>query len=140
MYLNFSICPPIGSHIPFSGRLCMPEPSICFWTLRLLLSQPGSFKSLHERKCICTQSRPWFNVSSEGRGVTFASNTQLPYLHYQSRDSKLGLLEWEASVLPIDQGGFLKCLNLPFPPYCRACEGCKVQAVPRLQQAERRAL
>ena len=29
----FSICPPVGSHIPFSGRLCMPARSVCFRTL-----------------------------------------------------------------------------------------------------------
>ena len=29
----FNFWPPVGSHIPFSGRLCMSAPSVCFWTL-----------------------------------------------------------------------------------------------------------
>ena len=54
----FSICPPVGSHIPFSGRLCMPAPSVCFWTPRLSLGHPGSFTSVHDLKCMRTQTAP----------------------------------------------------------------------------------
>ena len=54
----FSICPPVGSHIPFSGRLCMPAPSVCFWTPRLSLGHPGSFKSAHDLKCMRMQTAP----------------------------------------------------------------------------------
>ena len=61
------------------------------------------------------QTRPRFNVSSEGRGATFASNTQLPYLHCPSRDSNLGLLVWEASVLPLDHRDF--CLSMFLPRF-----------------------
>ena len=66
----FSICPPVGSHIPFSGRLCMPAPSVCFWTPRLSLGHPGSFMSVHELKCMRTQTAPLFNVPRGRRGTT----------------------------------------------------------------------
>ena len=76
---QFSICPPVGSHIPFSGRLCMPAPSVCFWTPRLSLGHPGSFWSTHELKCMRTQTGPRFNVSSEGRGTTTRVAHPYPY-------------------------------------------------------------
>ena len=60
--MTVSNCPPVGSHIPFSGRLCMPAPSVCFWTPRLSLGHPGSFKSAHDLKCMRTQTAPLFNV------------------------------------------------------------------------------
>ena len=113
--LPLSIYLSVGSQVPFSGRLCMLAPSVCFWTPRLSLGHPGSFKSVHELKCMRTQTRPRFNVSSEGRGATFASNTQLPYLHCPSRDSNLGLLVWEASVLPLDHRDF--CLSMFLPRF-----------------------
>ena len=46
--LPFLICPPIDSHIPFSGRLCMPALSVCFWTPRLSLGHTGSLTSVHK--------------------------------------------------------------------------------------------
>ena len=55
---RFSICPPVGSHIPFSGRLCMPAPSVCSETPRLSLGHPGSFKSAHDLKCMRMQTAP----------------------------------------------------------------------------------
>ena len=56
----------------------MPAPSICFRTLRLLLGYIGSFKSVHELKCILTQTRPRFNDLTEARGANLTSITQLP--------------------------------------------------------------
>ena len=48
----FSIYLPLGSHILFSGRLCMLAPSVCFWTPRTSLGHPDSFKTVHELKCM----------------------------------------------------------------------------------------
>merc|ERR1711963_992334 len=57
-YVTVFNCPPVGSHIPFSGRLCTPAPSVCFWTPRLSLGHPGSFTSVHDLKCMRTQTAP----------------------------------------------------------------------------------
>ena len=53
-YRTIFNCPPVGSHIPFSRRLCMPAPSVCFWTPRLSLGHPGSFMSVHDLKYMRT--------------------------------------------------------------------------------------
>ena len=75
----YSICPPVCSHIPFLGRLCMPAPSVCFWTPRLSLGHPGSFTSVHELKCMRTQTAPLFNVPLGRRGTT--TRVVHPYPH-----------------------------------------------------------
>ena len=82
-YVTVSNCPPVGSHIPFSGRLCMPAPSVCFWTPRLSLGHPGSFTSVHELKCMRTQTAPLFNVPRGRRGTT--TRVVHPYPHGTSR-------------------------------------------------------
>ena len=61
-YVTVFNCPPIGSHILSSERLCMPARSVCFRTPRLSLGHPGSFKSAHDLKCMRTQTAPLFNV------------------------------------------------------------------------------
>ena len=61
-YVTVFNCPPVGSHIPSSGRLCMPARSVCFRTPRLSLGHPGSFKSAHVFKCMRTRTAPLFNV------------------------------------------------------------------------------
>ena len=58
----FSICPPVGSHIAFSGRLCMLARSVCFSTPRLSLGHPGSFTSVHDLKCTRTQTASLSNA------------------------------------------------------------------------------
>ena len=75
----FPICPPVGSHIPFSGRLYMLAPSICFWTPRLSLGHPSSFTSVYELKCMRTQTAPLFNVP-RGRHST-TTRVVHPYPH-----------------------------------------------------------
>ena len=65
----FSICPPVGSHIPFSGRLCMPAPSVCFWTPRLSPGHPGSFTSVHDLQCMHTQTAHLFNAPRGRQGI-----------------------------------------------------------------------
>ena len=53
---------------------------ICmYWTPRLLLGHPGSFRSAHILKCMRTQTGPRFNVSSEGRGTTTRVAHPYPY-------------------------------------------------------------
>ena len=66
----FSIYPPLGSHILFLGRLCMPATSVCFRTPRLSLGHPGSLTSVHDLKCMRTQTAPLFNVPRGRRGTT----------------------------------------------------------------------
>ena len=53
-------CPPVGSHIPSSGRLCMPARSVCFQTPKLLLGHQDSFKFAHDLNCMFTQTAPMF--------------------------------------------------------------------------------
>ena len=60
--------PLVGSHIPSSGRLCMPAQSVCFRTPRHLIGHPGSLKSAHDLKCMRTQTAPLFNVPRGRRG------------------------------------------------------------------------
>ena len=63
-------------------RLCMPALSVCFWTPRLSLGYPGSFKSAHDLKCMRTQTAPLFNVPRGRRGTTsWSSSTPLSILH-----------------------------------------------------------
>ena len=49
----FSVCQPLGSHIPSSGRLCKPLRFVCSSTPQLHL---GSFTSLRYLKCMHTQT------------------------------------------------------------------------------------
>ena len=44
------------------GRLCMPARSVCFWTPRLSLGHPGSLTSVHDLKCMRTQTASLFYV------------------------------------------------------------------------------
>ena len=62
----FSICPPVGSHIPFSGPLCMPAPSVCFWTPRILLGHPGSFTSVHSLTSLAEDGEMEVKYLSQG--------------------------------------------------------------------------
>ena len=48
----------------------MPAQSVFFWTYRLLLGYPDSFKSAHDLKCMRTQTAPLFNVPRGRRGTT----------------------------------------------------------------------
>ena len=53
----------------FRWVLCVCH--ICmYWTPRLSLGHPGSFRSAHILKCMCTQTGPRFNVPSERRSTT----------------------------------------------------------------------
>ena len=79
-YMTVSNCPPVGSHISFSGRLCMLALSICFWTPRLSLGHPGSFPSVYELKCMRTPTAPLFNVPCGRCGTT--TRVVHPYPHY----------------------------------------------------------
>merc|ERR1712115_22840 len=63
-------------HSAFVGFFYVSAISVCFWTPRLLLGHPGSFRSTHDLKCMRTQTGPRFNVPSERRGITTFSNTQ----------------------------------------------------------------
>ena len=74
-YATVSNCPPVGSHIPSSGRLCMPARSVCFWTPWLSLGHPGSFTSVHDLKCMRTQTAPLFNAPRGRRG----NRAQVPF-------------------------------------------------------------
>ena len=64
---------PRSTYWPFcSFYYCLQEPhrmlvSVCFRTPRLSLGHPGSLKSVHDLKCMRTQTRPRFYVSSERR-------------------------------------------------------------------------
>ena len=78
MYMTISNSPPVGSNIPFLGRLCIPAPSICFWTSRLSLGH-SSFMSMHELKFMHTQTVPLFNVPHGRHGTT--TTVAHPYLH-----------------------------------------------------------
>merc|ERR1712115_120515 len=79
MYMTVSNCPPVGSHIPFLGRLCMLALSVSFWTPRLSLSHPGSFTSMHEPKYMRSQKAPLFNVPCGRCGTT--TRVLEPYPH-----------------------------------------------------------
>ena len=56
-----------------SLRLCLvyvSAISVYFWTPKLLLGHPGTFRSTHDLKCIRTQTGPRFHVPSQRRGTT----------------------------------------------------------------------
>ena len=65
------------------GALCMPAPSVCFRTPRLSLGHPGSLTSVHDLKCMRTQTAPLFNVPRGRRGTT--TRVIHPYPHGTSR-------------------------------------------------------
>ena len=65
------------------GALCMPAPSVCFRTPRLSLGHPGSLTSVHDLKCMRTQTAPLFNVPRGRRGTT--TRVVHPYPHGTSR-------------------------------------------------------
>ena len=75
----FSIYPPLGSHILFLGRLCMPATSVCFRTPRLSLGHPGSLMSVHDLICMHTQRAPLFNVPCRRLGSTTRAVRPYPY-------------------------------------------------------------
>lgn len=52
--------------------------SVSLWTHRPLLGHPGSFKSVHDLKCMRIQTGPWFYVSSEGRWQGLNLELNLP--------------------------------------------------------------
>ena len=91
-----SVCPPV-----FSGRLCMPARSVCFWTPRLSLGHPGSLMSARVLKCMPTQTASLFNVPRGRRGTnTRVASISTP-AQFSVRDSNPGPLAWEASALPL---------------------------------------
>ena len=61
------------------GALCMPAPSICFRTPRLLLGHPGSLMSVHDLICMHTQRAPLFNVPCRRLGSTTRAVRPYPY-------------------------------------------------------------
>ena len=76
---QFSICLPLGSHILFSGRLCMPAIYVCFRTPRLSFGHPGSLTSVHDLICMHTQTAPLFNVPCGRHGSTTRAVRLYPY-------------------------------------------------------------
>ena len=64
----FSIYPPLGSHILFLGRLCMPALFVCFCTPRLSLGHPGSLESVHDLKRMHTQTAHPINTPMRKAG------------------------------------------------------------------------
>ena len=97
----FSICPPLGSRIPSSGRLCMPALSVCFWTPRLSLGHPGSFTSVHDLKCMRTQTAPLFNVPRGRRGTTTRVVHPYPHSTCPSRESNPDRRVGRPTCLPL---------------------------------------
>ena len=95
----FSIYLPLGSHILFSGRLCMPAPSVCFWTPRLSLGHPGSFTSVHDLKCMRTQTASLFNVPFGKTWYYHKSSTPISTLHIPELGIEPVWLCGEAGVL-----------------------------------------
>ena len=75
----FSIYLPLGSHILFSGRLCMPAIYVCFRTPRLSFGHPGSLTSVHDLICMHTQTAPLFNVPCGRHGSTTRAVRLYPY-------------------------------------------------------------
>ena len=55
----------VGSSIPFSGRLCTPARSLCFWTSRLLLGHPGYLRPCMILKA-CVDRRHFYLTSLSG--------------------------------------------------------------------------
>ena len=54
MWPNSRFAHRIGYHM----RSSRGNVSVCFWTPRLLLGHPGFLRSVHDLKCICTQTAP----------------------------------------------------------------------------------
>ena len=112
--LGTLICPPLGSHIPSSGRLCMLARSVCFWTPRLSLGHPGSFESAHVLKCMRTQTAPLFNVPRGRRGTTTRVVHQYPCRHssrsgIRTRDPWHGRRAlYHLSYIPLKILGFIR--------------------------------
>ena len=106
-----SIFPPVGDHIPSSGRFWRMLGTCLYvaGTHGSLSWVSGSFKSVFD-DMRATQTRPRFYVPSERRGVTLMSNTHYPHQHCPSRGSNPGPLAWEAKIIPLDQ----RCLYFSF--------------------------
>ena len=82
----------------FRWVLCVCH--ICmYWTPRLSLGHPGSFRSAHILKCMRTQTGPRFNVPSERRGITTFSNTQSHGCTVPGPGIEPGPLPWESLIL-----------------------------------------
>ena len=81
--LPFSILPARRQPHSVFGALCMPAPSVCFRTPRHSLGHPGSLTSVHDLKCMRTQTAPLFNVPRGRRGTT--TRVVHPYPHGTSR-------------------------------------------------------
>ena len=70
------ICFPHCTHLLQSAQLrlrrtvCQCVLSACFRTPRLSLGHPGSLTSVHDLKCMRTQTAPLFNVPRGRRGTT----------------------------------------------------------------------
>ena len=92
VYNHFQL-PTVGNNIPFWGSLCMPAPSVCFSTPRL--GHPGSFTSVHNLKCMRTQTTPLFKVPCRRRGISSPIYT----LHIPYWGIEHGWLCGEAGVL-----------------------------------------
>ena len=65
MYMTVSNLPARRQPHSVFGALCMPAQFVCFRTLRLLLGHPGSLTSMHDLKCMRTQTAPLFTSVAE---------------------------------------------------------------------------
>ena len=84
--------PQVSSVQPASLRLCwvyVSAISVCFWTPILLLGHPGSFRSMHDLKCMCIVALP------------HEQYTNIQPAQCLGRYSNLGSYGWEASTLPL---------------------------------------
>ena len=96
--------PEVSSVQPASLRLrwvYVSAISVCFWTPRLSLGHPGSFRSTHDLKCMRKQTGPRFHFPSERRG-TNKPTTWVPSTNIQPKPwFKSGAKQASTALLPL---------------------------------------